>query len=95
MLDSLSSRSYLDVRHGGINKILFFSLGIGTARHRRRSRSTQCQCDAKHDEVDSQQLSRRKSRENKCHNRQESVVGLVERVYSKGDIPGIALGNGS
>lgn len=24
MLDSLSSRSYLDVRHGGINKILFF-----------------------------------------------------------------------
>lgn len=42
MLNSLSSRSYLDVRHGGINKILFFSLGIGTARHRRRSHSTQC-----------------------------------------------------
>lgn len=54
-------------RHGriwtsdmGVLIRFFFSLGIGTARHRRRSHSTQCQCDAKHDEVDSQQLSRRK-----------------------------------
>lgn len=78
-------------RHGriwtsdmGVLIRFFFSLGIGTARHRRRSHSTQFQCDAKHDEVDSQQLSRHKSRENKCHNRQELVVGLVERVYSRG-----------
>jgi hypothetical protein len=94
VFNSSSSRSYLDVRHGGIKKS-FFSLGIGTARHRRRSHSTQCLCDAKHDEVDSLQLSRRKSRENKCHNRQESVVDLVEGVHLKGDIPGFSLGNES
>lgn len=34
--------------------------------------------------MDSLQLSRRKSRENKCHNRQESVVDLVEGVQLKG-----------
>lgn len=86
-LNSSSSRSYLDVRHVGIKKRFFFLwLGIGTARHRRRSHSTQCLCDAKHDEVDSLQLSRRKSRENKCHNRQESVVDLVEGVRLKGGI---------
>lgn len=82
-------------RHGRIwtsdmwvlkKRFFFLWLGIGTARHRRRSHSTQCLCDAKHDEVDSLQLSRRKSRENKCHNRQESVVDLVEGVRLKGGI---------